>query len=303
MRTRIVLFFILIWSLSAASAQKTVILSQYMHNRFSINSSFAGSREVLSLFGSFRKQWAGMPQSPKSQYFTGHTPLKNQNMALGLQIFNESYTIKNNLGASLSYTYRVRINPYTWMAFSASGGISSYAINWNDVTLEDSSDDVFGANESSMGPQAGFGWSIYNDRFFGGVSIPEFFIHDFENLDGTQLDAQKIDYFFTGGYMADLSPTLAFQPSFLLKVNQETGSWADLSTTFIYDKLIWGGVTYRTRDEIIFLTGWQLLPQLRMAYSYDYSMGDIGNFNSGSHEISIQYDFGYQINSPSPKFF
>ncbi len=302
---RIAFLFIMIFTLTIGSAwgQKVMTLSQYMHNRFAVNTSFAGSREVLSLFGSFRKQWTGIPQSPNLQYFTGHTPLNNQNMALGMQVFNESFAIKNNVGASFSYTYRVRLNPYTWMAFSASGGFSSYAINWNNVTLRDQDDIVFGGNDSSLGPQAGFGWSIYNDRFFGGVSIPEFFIHDFEKLDGTQLDPKKIDYLFTGGYMLDLSSTLTFQPSFLLKINQETGNWADLSATIIHDDMIWGGVTYRTRDELIFLAGWQLLPQLRMAYSYDYSFGDIGNYNNGSHEISIQYDFGYQINTPNPKYF
>lgn len=303
MRTKglILIFFVLLTI--PASGQKAMTLSQYMHNRFAINSAFAGSREVLSVFGSFRKQWTGLPQSPQAQYFTGHTPLKNPNMALGLQAFNEQFTIKNNMGVTLSYTYRVRVNPYTWMAFSLSGGFSSYQINWSDITLEDQGDPNFNGNEASNGPQAGFGWSIYNDRFFGGLSIPEFFSHDFEEMDGTSPDLQKTDFLATGGYLFDISSSLMFQPSFLIKVNQEYGSWADISGSIIYDKMIWGGITYRTREELVFHTGWQVLPQLRMAYSYDYSLGDIGNFNSGSHEISIQYDFGYKINTPSPKFF
>ena len=303
MRTKGLILSIFLLLTISVSAQKAMTLSQYMHNRFAINSAFAGSREVLSVFGSFRKQWAGLPQSPQAQYFTAHTPMKNPNMALGLQVFNEQFTIKNNMGFSLAYTYRVRVNPYTWMAFSLSGGFSSYQINWNEISLEDDSDPAFAGNDASNGPQAGFGWSIYNDRFFGGISIPEFFSHDFEKMDGTALDIQKADILVTGGYLFDVSSSLMLQPSFLLKANQETGSWADLSASVIYDKMIWGGVTYRTREELIFHTGWQILPQLRMAYSFDYSLGDIGDFNNGSHEISIQYDFGYKINTPSPKFF
>jgi type IX secretion system PorP/SprF family membrane protein len=303
MRKPALIIVIFILSLSSTFGQKAMTLSQYMHNRFAINSAFAGSREALSLFGSFRKQWAGLPESPQAQYFTGHTPLKNPNMAMGLQVFNEKFAIKNNFGATLAYTYRVHITPYTWMAFSLSGGFASYSINWNDVTLETANDQVFGGNESSIGPQAGFGWSIYNDRFFGGISIPEFFTHNFEELDGTNFNPEKMDYLVTGGYMLDLSTSISFQPSFMAKINQETGSWADLSGTLIYNNLIWGGITYRTREELIIHTGWNLLPQLRMAYSYDYSLGDIGQFNQGSHEISIQYDFGYKVNTPNPKFF
>ncbi|MFO8000756.1 MAG: type IX secretion system membrane protein PorP/SprF [Marinilabilia sp.] len=303
MKIGISVILILFLTTAWASGQRAMTLSQYMHNRFAVNSSFAGSREALSLFGSFRQQWAGMPQSPQLQYFTGHTPLKNQNMALGLQMFNESLAIKNNFGASLSYTYRVRVTPYAWMGFSISGGFSNYAINWNNVTLENQNDEIFGGNESSMGPQAGFGWSIYNNRFFGGISVPEFFYHDLNHMSGTDLDLQKIDYLITGGHLFDLSPDIMLQPSFLVKINQNTGSWSDISATVIYNEMIWGGLTYRTRDELIFHTGWQILPQLRMAYSYDYSLGDIGSFNRGSHEISLQYDFGYQIKTPSPKFF
>jgi type IX secretion system PorP/SprF family membrane protein len=304
MRTPVfALILILALTCSAMQGQKAMPLSQYVHNRFAINSAFAGSREVLSIFASFRKQWAGVPQSPTAQYFTGHTPLRNPRMALGVQVFNENIAIKNNFETSFSYAYRVHVNPYTWMAFSISGGLSSYAINWNQVTLEDRNDEVFGGNESSIGPQAGFGWSIYNDKFFGGFSIPEFFTQDFEKLDGSNFEMEKIDYFLTGGYIIDISSLFALQPSFLTKISKDNGSWTDLSTTLIYNKMIWGGITYRTREELVFHMGWLLLPQLRVAYSYDYSLGDIGNFNHGSHEISIQYDFGYKVNTPSPKFF
>jgi hypothetical protein len=63
MRTKgLILIFYILLTISA-SGQKAMTLSQYMHNRFAINSAFAGSREVLSVFGSFRKQWAG-PSHP-----------------------------------------------------------------------------------------------------------------------------------------------------------------------------------------------------------------------------------------------
>ncbi len=278
-------------------------INQYMHNRFAINSAFAGSREVLSLFGSFRKQWAGLPQSPQAQYFTGHMPLRKSGMAVGLQIFNETFAIKRNFGASLSYTYRFHINPQTWMAFSLSGGFTSYSINWNEVTLEDAQDELFYTQEASSGPQAGFGWSFYNNKLFGGASIPEFFTQDFEKLDGPKFVPKRMDILLTGGYLLDLSSNWRFQPSFLMKINQTTGNWTDISGSIIYNNRIWGGVTYRTIEEMVFHVGWQILPQLRMAYSYGYSLTDIGNFSNGSYEISLQYDFGYIINTLNPKFF
>ncbi len=67
--------------------------------------------------------------------------------------------------------------------------------------------------------------------------------------------------------------------------------------------MIWLGVSYRTTEEIVGLLGYQVTPQMRLSYSFDYSTGEIGSYNNGTHEIAIQFDFGYKIKTPNPKFF
>ncbi len=300
------LVFFIVWMLLVpgnTEGQRELMLSQYMHNRYTINNAFAGSREGLSIFGAFRKQWAGIQGSPQSQLLTGHMPLKNLNMALGIQAYNETIARSSQSGFSLSYTYRIRVNRHTWMGFSLSGGFSNFSARWSEIPIENPEDPLFGTDESSMGPQAGFGWSIYNQRFFGGFSIPELFSHDFSYLDKTNFDLSQADYMLMGGYLFDAGSQLEFQPSFMLRYNPEKELPSDFSATLIYNRMIWGGLTWRTNNDVVALAGVQLLPQLRIVYSFDYSLDDIARFNKGAHEISIQYDFKYKTHSPSPKFF
>ncbi len=300
----LVLFIVLMLLVPCKTeGQRVMMLSQYMHNRYSINSAFAGSRDGLSVFGAFREQWMDMPGSPQAQLLTAHMPLRNLNMALGIQAFNETIARSSQSGLSFSYTYRTRVSSNTWMGFSLSGGFSAFSASWSEIPIEDPEDPLFGTNESSMGPQAGFGWSIYNQRFFGGFSIPQFFSHNFSNLDKTTFDLNHADYMLMGGYLFETGAQLQFQPSLMLRYNPEKTLPSDFSATIIYNRMIWGGLTWRTNNDVVALAGLQLLPQLRIAYSFDYSLDDIGRFNQGSHEISIQYDFKYRTHSPSTKFF
>ena len=303
MKKILALGMFLVFIVAGASAQFDVSMSQYMHNRYAINKAFAGSREALSLFGSFRKKWAGVNGSPSGQYFSGHTPLKNDKVALGLSLFNQQYAVSQHTGFALSYTYRIKTNDHTWLGFSLSGGGDFTSADWNDVFLIDGNDEAFAANETSFNPIIGFGAAMYSDKFFAGISIPSFFVQS-EYADSLNFDMGKINYIATAGYAFDAGGRWMVQPSFMARYDGLMSEFiADINTTVVYNSQIWIGVSYRTNNEMVALAGYQITPQLRFAYSYNYTMSEIGSYNSGTHEISIQYDFNFKIKTPNPKFF
>ncbi len=50
------------------------------------------------------------------------------------------------------------------------------------------------------------------------------------------------------------------------------------------------------------LLGFNINPDFRIGYAYDYTLSNLGDYNSGSHEIMLLYDFNRkQFNSP--RFF
>ena len=104
MKYHIFTVLLLLISISLFSQERMLMTSQYIHNQYIINPAFAGSRETLSLFGSYRQQWKDVPNPPASMNFSTHAPLKNEHVALGLFVYNETYAVYKNTRATASYT-------------------------------------------------------------------------------------------------------------------------------------------------------------------------------------------------------
>ena len=70
-------------------------------------------------------------------------------------------------------------------------------------------------------------------------------------------------------------------------------------------KILWLGVGYRTGDAVMGIIEVQCTKQLRIGYSYDFTVSGVTNSTTaGSHEIMIGYDFGYDImKMKTPRYF
>jgi len=288
-------------------AQKDIVMSQYMHNRYAINTAFAGNREVLSLYGGFRKKWAGFEGAPSSMLFSMHSALKNENVALGFDVYNQQYGVNKETGFSASYTYRLKLSGGQKLAFSVNAGGGFYSANWSEVaTLGNSGslDPEFAANESNFAPIVGFGSAWYANNFFMGFSVPNFFYYDPYVLGGeNSIALDKANYLLTAGYLFELSRKVHLQPSALARINPEFGSFVDVNASLIYNNQLWIGAGYRTSNDMTAMVGYQVSPQFRFSYSFDYSTGEISSYSNGTHEVAIQFDFGYRVKTSSPKFF
>ncbi len=58
----------------------------YTYNALVINPAFAGCSDALSATVSYRNQWVGFQDAPKSYLLSVHTPIENDRMGLGLLI-------------------------------------------------------------------------------------------------------------------------------------------------------------------------------------------------------------------------
>lgn len=293
----------MVW-LPNAFGQKELNMSQYMYNRYSINPAFGGSHEALSMYGSYRKKWLGFEASPAGAFFTVSSPLKKENVALGAQFFNDKFGVSQNTGFNISYTYRVYLNDEAKLAFGMSGGMISYKSNWTDVILSSNQTDRhFASTEQTMAPWLGFGIALYHPKYFAGLSIPSLLYHDRYQTGESTLDFAKINYLLTAGYLHKVNDNFLIQPSALVSINTSSQTFVDISaTSFLLSSFILGA-SYRTTNQIIGVVGYQISPQFRCTYSLDYDLGPIGSYNNGTHEIALQFDFGYKTNSPDPKFF
>ena len=71
----------------------------------------------------------------------------------------------------------------------------------------------------------------------------------------------------------------------------------------LYDKLEFG-LSYRLDESVSALINVRASRSLRIGYAYDHTLTNLGNFNSGSHEIFVLFNFDFERNKiKSPRFF
>ena len=81
----------------------------------------------------------------------------------------------------------------------------------------------------------------------------------------------------------------------------------DISMNVLFQNRFEGGLSYRLDDSVSAMFNISVLPALRIGYAYDYTLSNLSNYSSGSHEIFILFDVdllglgkGYD---KSPRFY
>ncbi|NJM79684.1 MAG: type IX secretion system membrane protein PorP/SprF [Flavobacterium sp.] len=78
----------------------------------------------------------------------------------------------------------------------------------------------------------------------------------------------------------------------------------DINSNFLFNEKFEIGASYRINSSVNILTSLLVTENLKIGYSYDYSLNNLSKFNSGSHEIILLYSFDlYNVNNKSPRFF
>ncbi|MBN2743723.1 MAG: type IX secretion system membrane protein PorP/SprF [Marinilabiliaceae bacterium] len=300
---KLILFALMLVVLLPLWGQKELYVSQYMHSRYSINSAFGGSAEALSVFAAYRKQWVGMNGAPSAQFFSAHTPLRNDRIALGVELFAQQHAMSHANGFTASYTYRVQTSANTQLGLSLNGGLAMTKAGWTDVSIKQANDPVFDAAESFALPVVGVGAAWYGEAFFAGVSVPNLFYNHPVVYDQTQFSPSDARYLITGGYLYQVTKQFGIQPSVLFNYQKESGMVSEAGLNLLFAQVLWLGGSYRTTRDVVIMGGVQVMPALRVVYSWDKSMNDMGGLTSGSHEVSLRYEFGVRLPVTNPRFF
>ena len=123
-------------------------------------------------------KWAGINGSPTSQYFSGHAPLKNEQVALGMSLYNSNYSVVGQSGGSFSYTYRIQMDNRAVLAFGLTAGANLNSAKWTNInTFDNGVDPEFAENETDINPLVGFGVAWYGEKYFAGISVPNSFAY------------------------------------------------------------------------------------------------------------------------------
>jgi type IX secretion system PorP/SprF family membrane protein len=144
---------------------------------------------------------------------------------------------------------------------------------------------------SKFMPNFGAGLYYYTRRFYMGLSSPHLVQNKLENVETLDSEArQKRHYFYTTGYVFDLSRSVKFKPNLLFKVVEGAPLEVDINANFLFQELLWVGVSYRSFDSFDAILQLNVTEQFSIGYAYDFATTtELKRLHSGSHELMLNY--------------
>lgn len=289
-------------------AQYDAMFTQYMFNEMFINPAYTGYKNALSITALHREQWVGIDGRPVTTSLTVNSPVLKNTMGVGLSLLTEKIGVTTRNLLYLSYAYRVKVNTKGYLNFGVMGGLHIQNERLASLATTDLNDPYFSTNLLNVvTPNFGYGMLYFTDDFFAGISIPRLIDDEITTTAGglvvknIGLRVKKFHYYMTVGKLFTINENFKLKPQLLAKVVANSPIEFDVNLNALIRQRLWLGVSYRSGADMSIIAGVQILPQLMISYSYDYTLTALRKFNSGSHEIALNYLFqfkGNKINNP-----
>jgi len=296
----------------SGKAQQDPQYTQYMYNTQVVNPAYAGNRDVLSFGLLYRTQWVGLDGAPKTATLTADTPIGTlENMGLGLTIVRDHIGPAVETNITVDYSYTINLSDVTELSFGLKAGLDILDVDFSKLNIYDEGD-VFESNiDNKVEPQIGAGIYFNTDRFYTGLSVPNFLTtKHFDESDIDDPDAEatsaadRLHYFLIAGYVFDLNDNLKFKPATFIKAVSGAPLQIDLSANFLIIQKFTAGVAYRLDAAWSAMVGFQATDQIFIGFGYDYETTDVQMYNDGSYEFMIRFDvFDRPERVLNPRFF
>ena len=294
---------------SSVKAQQDAQYTQYMYNTLSINPAYAGSREVLSAVLLHRSQWVGVDGAPTTQTLSAHTPITKNLMGIGLNITNDAIGPSRQTYIDASYSYGIEVGRESQLNFGIKAGAHLLDVDYSKLDIFDSTDPNFQSNvDNKFSPQFGLGALLFAENYYVGLSVPNVLetkhFDQSNNSNSNTVAKERISYYFTGGYVFDLSSDLKLKPTLLTKMIEGAPLQVDVSANFLlYEKLTLGAA-YRWDAALSGLVAFQFTDAWMLGFAYDTDTTKYTNYNDGSFEVFLRFELFKKYNKMlTPRFF
>ncbi len=285
-------------------AQTDVQLSQQMFSKVNFNPASTGASNYAQAALFVRQQWVGFDGAPSTQVFniTGYIPKFRS--GLGLSLLNDKYGPSNFMNAKIDYAYYLQLGEKSALSFGIGPGVLYKQLRAGSLIADESGDvHVVLEDESVIRPDCDAGIVFSTPTFGVGVSAThitsKIYQDDYLNAPMNLYAYAEANIAVTDGF--SLLPYAQFSGT------TTSGYQLMASLLFMFNERIWVGGSYRMQDAVVGMVGINITPDIRLGYSYDYSIGVLKGKNSGSHEIMLQMRMDVSTEegraSRSPRFF
>lgn len=298
-----ILTIICAFILQSMYSQQDSQYTQYMYNTPLINPAYAGSRETITAFLLHRNQWVGLDGAPVTNNFSINMPVGDSNFGVGLNFVNDEIgpVAENQISVDLAYFIQISENYKLSLGLKGTGNL--FQLDVNKLRVYDPADPQFQNMNTEFSPNVGAGLYLFSDKTYFGLSVPNFFESYRYNDNNIEITKEKMHFYFIAGHVFTLSDNIDFKPAVLSKIVEGAPLQADITANFLFFDKLTLGAAYRWDASVSALAGFQISDSWFIGYGYDLETTKLANYNSGSHEIFLRYEFFNRSRVSAPRFF
>ena len=318
MKRVIILMICSFWAFHTI-AQQDAQYSFYMFNNVYFNPAYTGKKEALHFEALHREQWRffnvgdKIEGAPQSTSLSVHSPFKRSNNALGFNFHNDIIGPYKTFDFGINYAYRIPLGSKLKLSLGVRGDYKLYQVDNIDF-LDPNDPRAIELNTYPNINTFNFGAGAYlwnkKDRFYVGFSVPRLLDNGlYKNLAvASNNNAQEVrHYYATAGLVVGKQEgNFKFYPSALMKFAKQTPVDFDVNANFLLYNRLWFGAGYRFGGKyyvdnqevkvgkgsaVIGMIKFMVVKNLEIGYAYDYTMSDLGSYQSGSHEFVLNFMF------------
>jgi type IX secretion system PorP/SprF family membrane protein len=303
-----VAFLFLVLALQPILSQQDPLYSNYMFSTLTYNPGIAGTSGMICATAVNRQQWVGFNGAPSTTMFNVSAPVSPFRIKSGVGLVVESDNVGFDKDIRLSAVYSYLMDLGTGkLGIGLNLGMLSKTLDpkWQipsgEAHTPASGDPLIPeSKESYVALDAGLGLYYKTDKYYAALSVSHLNQPQIKYSKGVTYVSRH--YYLTAGYTLQLpNPSLEFLPSVFAysdgKVSQFT-----ITSLLRYNKKVWGGVSYRAGDAIVWIVGLELFNGIRLGYAYDFTTSDIRKDSSGSHEFMVNYCFDLNLGKSPMKY-
>jgi type IX secretion system PorP/SprF family membrane protein len=285
-------FILFCLAISAATAQQLPYYTQNKSNAFMVNPGVTGTKRLLDARVNYRKQWVGYDGAPTTTSIGLHSRFFKGKMGAGLYYMQDKIGPQKQSNIGASYAYHIRF-PDCELSAGLAGNFTKYTLIGTDIFLHNNQDPAIDQTitNSTWVTDASAGVYLYNDRFHVGVSglhvlqsTAEFYKADTTKKGIIKYTTQGN---FTLGYNYAQNPDFVWESTLYAMYVKGAPMFLDYTLRLHIKQMVFTGISVRLRDALALHVGYTFLDAYQISYSYDFQIGGLKRFNSGSHEVML----------------
>jgi type IX secretion system PorP/SprF family membrane protein len=299
---------LLVQSVSFCQELNLPVFTQHLaENNFVISPTYAGIGDNLRIRANGLTQWVGIKDAPDNQSLYADFRIADRS-GVGLSLYNDrnGYTIQT--GAKFSFAHHIILDYYSkqYLSFGISFNLNNFRIDIDqfNTTYENPSLDPFVTDNRKTSNQNFDVGALYrNHGFFISFNANNILSKDLEDFRALE-PSLLLNYQIYSGYTfaGPKKSGLEFEPSIFYQMfASDKRSATDINLKMRKfsrnEDYYWAGISYRYLNDQFFkplnigpMAGFKK-SQFYFGYSYQITMNGLSSYNSGTHVLTIGFDF------------